>query len=154
MNKTDYPKEYKLTFYERLIFQTIFPPADGKGHYTELVLRDKVIEKLISPEERKEREIAPIWRCPECGKETKADKPFNCPDCKAMTVDSKRIGWNVQDKAGNLIPDEKVVSFGEMTIFKITKTLQELDEAGALGLEHRSLYVKIVLDGIEPEITA
>lgn len=151
---TEYPKEYTLTFWERLIFQTIFPPTDGKGHYTEQVLRDKVLEKLISPEERTARELAPILTCPKCALETKSDKKLECPRCEVAMQDSKRVGWNLKDKDGNLIPDEKAVSFGEMTVKTITKALKELDEAGAIGAEHKSLYLKVVLEGKAPSIEA
>ncbi len=153
MRESKYPKEYNLNFYERLIFQTIFPPTDGKGHYAEMVLRDKVIDKLVSPEERKLRQVAPIWKCPKCGKEVKSDKAPECSECKVGMVSSNRIGWETLNE-GVVIPDMKTISFGEMTINTITKTLKELDEAGALGAEHRSLYHKIVLDGTEPEIEA
>ena len=147
-------KEYSLTFFERLIFQTIFPPTDGKGHYAEHILREKVIEKLISQEERTARGIAPIWICTKCALEVKADKKPTCSVCNLEMQDTKRIGWNVQDKEGKDIPDEKVVSFGEMTVKKITDALKDLEEAGAIGAEHRSLYLKFVLDGEEPEVEA
>lgn len=154
MAKETYPKEYKLTFFERLIFQTVFPPTDGKGEYADHILREKVIEKLISPEERQAREIQSIWICPQCALEVKSDKKSECPACKVEMQDSKRIGWNVKDKDGKDIPDEKLVSFGEMTVKKITEALKALEEAKVLGTEHRSLYLKIVLEGKQPEIEA
>ena len=57
---------------------------------------------------------------------------------------TNRVGWNVKDAEGNLLPTEKEVRFGEESHKIIVGILKKLNEADKLGMEHYSLYKKFI----------
>lgn len=131
-----------LSVFERLILRNILPARDTNIGVLELVL--KINGDLFDATEWEALEVGTIFACPKCDAEEKGTEAPQCPNCDVKMENTNKIGWNVKDKEGKELPNNKEIKFGPESCTLIEDILKKLNEANKISMEHYSLYKKFI----------